>query len=559
MSATISHITIAVDETNLVPTYPRTFVPSIKIRPKDELKNMKQKKWAHGCLWIVISLSLVMVGCSREQPNHRLLLDAEQQMDNNPMRAMEMAIRCMADSTAFNDADSALYGLVITESVHKLRSYILSDSLIGWSARYYEQHGDKNRLARAWLHYGLVMNDNHRTNEAVEYLKKAELLALQLNDNGLRHDVFEALGKMNDEANNRALAISYYRKTLETARKSGNVNWIAISLNNLASAYDRAGDAKRQAACSEECRPLMNKVDNHVKAAILTNQASIDIKQGYLASAKENLEMAMELEPQETTTKLYADLLALWGHTDMAVDYWYQSLTGYKPYVQIDAYQKLIAYYKQRGNNERALDLSQRLNRMYQHLKENTDTTNITELQTKFDKDTAESNNRRRLMGLVAALALLVATVLLLVGYHRHRMRRYEKIIDRMLSDYHKEEKSGHRQWAVDEQQLQSPVVVRLHSLATRGKTPQQEDWIELYALGKPFLSMLSSYRLSVKEINICMLSKLGFAPSEIATLTASSPQAITNSRIRLHSKIFKEKGGAKDFDSKIRKLRIED
>ena len=496
-----------------------------------------------------------MLGCSREQPNHTLLLEAEQQIDSNPMRAMEQAIRCIADSTAFNAADSALYGLIITEGVHKLRSFILSDSLIRQSALYYEQQGDKHRLARAWLHYGLVLNDNHRTNEAVEYLKKAELLAIHLSDNGLRHDVFEALGIMNDEANNRPLAISYYKKTLETARKSGNINWIATSLNYLASAYDRSGDARQQAKYSEECRPLLDKVDNHVKVSILTNQASIDIKQGYMLNAKNNLERAMELEPQETTTKLYADLLAMWGQIDQAVDYWYQSLNGYKPYIQIDAYKKLISFYKLEGDNKRALALSERLNRVYQHLKESTDTINISLLQTKFDKQTAERSNNIRLAWLSATIALLVAVLLLIVWYHRHRMGRYERIIENLVQEYHSEQKTTQKKWDVTEQLLQSPIVVRMHALATRGKTPQQEEWTELYALGKPFLSTLSDYHLSIKEINICMLSKLGFAPSEIAALTSSSPQAITNSRIRLHTKIFKEKGGAKDFDYKIREI----
>ena len=134
-------------------------------------------------------------------------------------------------------------------------------------------------------------------------------------------------------------------------------------------------------------------------------------------------------------------------------------------------------------------------------------------------------------------------------------MRSYEKTIEKMLREYQSEQESSHQKWDVTEQLLNSPTVLHLHSLAARGKTPQQEDWIELYELGKPFLATLSHFHLSVKETNICMLSKMGFAPSEIAALTSSSPQAVTNSRIRLHAKMFKTKGGAKDFDREIREL----
>ena len=39
------------------------------------------------------------------------------------------------------------------------------------------------------------------------------------------------------------------------------------------------------------------------------------------------------------------------------------------------------------------------------------------------------------------------------------------------------------------------------------------------------------------------------FLPSEIAILTCSSPQAITNMRVRLLQKLFNRTGGARDFD----------
>ena len=39
---------------------------------------------------------------------------------------------------------------------------------------------------------------------------------------------------------------------------------------------------------------------------------------------------------------------------------------------------------------------------------------------------------------------------------------------------------------------------------------------------------------------------------SEIAILVASSPQSITNLRVRLLQKLFNETGGAKDFDQRI-------
>ena len=51
----------------------------------------------------------------------------------------------------------------------------------------------------------------------------------------------------------------------------------------------------------------------------------------------------------------------------------------------------------------------------------------------------------------------------------------------------------------------------------------------------------------------MCLLTVHNFLPSEIANLTIATPQAITNTRVRLLRKLFGETGGAKDFDTAIK------
>jgi putative tetratricopeptide repeat-containing domain protein len=51
------------------------------------------------------------------------------------------------------------------------------------------------------------------------------------------------------------------------------------------------------------------------------------------------------------------------------------------------------------------------------------------------------------------------------------------------------------------------------------------------------------------------MLIRLRFIPSELSALLGISPQSVTNMRQRLLQKLFHEKGGAKDFDEKIRAI----
>ena len=67
-----------------------------------------------------------------------------------------------------------------------------------------------------------------------------------------------------------------------------------------------------------------------------------------------------------------------------------------------------------------------------------------------------------------------------------------------------------------------------------------------------PELQLLLS-QLSTRDQNVCLLIRQNFQPTEIASLTISTPQTITNTRVRLLRKLFNETGGAKDFDIKIK------
>ena len=63
---------------------------------------------------------------------------------------------------------------------------------------------------------------------------------------------------------------------------------------------------------------------------------------------------------------------------------------------------------------------------------------------------------------------------------------------------------------------------------------------------------------LSSMEQLVCLLTVDSFLPTEIATLTISTPQAITNTPVRLLKKLFNETGGAKDFDTAIKNYGID-
>ena len=107
---------------------------------------------------------------------------------------------------------------------------------------------------------------------------------------------------------------------------------------------------------------------------------------------------------------------------------------------------------------------------------------------------------------------------------------------------------------------LDENLVYWFHRKADAGRQPDHDDWKEIATLFDHHLpgfvqALNRNETLSERDVHICMLIKLRFQPSEIATLVGASPQSITNSRTRLLGKIFGEKGGARDFDRRIRDM----
>ena len=107
-----------------------------------------------------------------------------------------------------------------------------------------------------------------------------------------------------------------------------------------------------------------------------------------------------------------------------------------------------------------------------------------------------------------------------------------------------------------------APVVQLFHRLASSAKRPTGDDWKDLFAtMGRraaPVIRLLheSGDELTFNEQCICLLVSLRFAPSEIGVLTGVSPQGITNMRSRLMWKLFREGGGARDFDARLQALK---
>ncbi len=142
---------------------------------------------------------------------------------------------------------------------------------------------------------------------------------------------------------------------------------------------------------------------------------------------------------------------------------------------------------------------------------------------------------------------------------YKTRKENEIKALQKSISDYH--------DCCIDddvtdnEQTLRnSEIAVRLHSLAAKGNDATEYELTAATALVGNMLPEfyntinLPEYKLTEREIKLCVLIRLNFIPSEIAVLFNLSLQRITNIRSSINKKLFNQ-NGTKQLDSRMKKL----
>lgn len=506
--------------------------------------------------------SLFIVGCSSEQSHNEFLTGADQIVAEHPDSVLRMLAPYWNDTT-LNTADQALYGLLYTEALHRSGLYTEADSLILISRKYYEHNDDKEHLARTLLHHAIVLYKQQQTHEAVLTMKQAEHLTEAFDKPSFKWYLYSVLGDVNDNVGNYTQTLRYYKQALAAAQQCHNDEWTVRTLNNISTTFDLLGQCDSLKYYTEMAKPYAPKTSGEVRATYLVNKASYLLSLGKRKEAKDYLMDAQAISPTDRGAKLLADIYVKEGDTEAAAQQWYQLIYSFSPDVSIQSYKSLIDYLSRRGDTAGVAEYSQRLNKLYQNLYDRSDAAGIIDMQVQYDEQQKERRQYQTTILLLATILLLILVAIIAIWYSR---RRIDKLNARFVESQQKYDltrqeltqmrKQKERELRENSEQLKD-VVARLHATANKGRVAADDDMNALaqhsYALN-PNLQLLLA-PLSVKEQNICLLIRHNFQPTEIASLTISSPQTITNTRVRLLKKLFSETGGAKDFDLMLKSI----
>jgi DNA-binding NarL/FixJ family response regulator len=551
-------------------------------------------------LLLLISLSLIICACNKSTGTHNRLSSVENFVGSDSYHAFTV-LDSLAALGINNAADTALYNLLYLEALHNVGLYTQDDSMIAVSQKYYEHKNDKRHLAYSYLHHGISLIYNHKLLKAIQYIKKSELLASNISDNNLRRDVYENLGRANNEAECNELALKNYKASLCYCDSITQRERYAQCLNNLAKVYKKLGITDSFMLCTAASMRLFNS--SQLKAEVLANIADYYFHKGNINKARYYANKTMLTGNVYIAARTLGDICYLEGDKFKATQFYYQAVDADDIETRIYSYRRLIDFYHDKGDIKRTLYLSERLNNEYQEYRK-INPTEIANFQTNFDEQMKAASTKKRtvtLTVLILLLSLIIVTTIFIT--HRnslHLRSRLEKInanyadylqqyrelsqqlkalkdenhnntaliaqkiteiecLQQKLSEY-QDDKVSPESWNIENTLLNSDIVFHLHRLAARGKVANDIDW-QLLNDGfndniPTFIPIINTrISLSQREQRVCELIRLRFIPSEIASLMRLTPQVVTNIRSHLLEKIFSVKGGAKQFDMQIRKL----
>ena len=128
-------------------------------------------------IWLVVVLVAVVTGCGGAHRYDGRLMVADSLMRSNPDSALAI-LESLPVGSLTTEGDRAYHGLLLAQARYKAYVTATSDSDINRALSYYRAHsGEREKLTRAYIYKGAVMEELGHPDSAMYYYKSAEATA----------------------------------------------------------------------------------------------------------------------------------------------------------------------------------------------------------------------------------------------------------------------------------------------------------------------------------------------------------------------------------------------
>ena len=250
-------------------------VRPIKIVSSEVLQHLLQKntifvgvKQLLAVILAMLVLGAVVPGCSDVPRYDSRLTVADSLMHDNPDSALAIIEAVNRDSLT-TEHDRAYRDLLLTQARYKAYIPATSDSDINRALSYYKQHPkEREKLTRAYLYKGAVMEELGYPDSAMFYYKQAESTASPDDYFNLGYVKMRMGALYRDQHTMDGKHIEKYEEALECFKSTDNNHYQLVCMINLGSLY---------------CLKAPHKADSVLSIA-LTLAEQIDDKENYVGA-----------------------------------------------------------------------------------------------------------------------------------------------------------------------------------------------------------------------------------------------------------------------------------
>ena len=528
----------------------------------------------------IMMCGLLLSACELFIGNSGQLSQVERMMEQQPDSALAL-LEQIPPSLLNTEKEQALYHLLMTQARYKLYQPIADTEPIDQSIRYFEKTEDRLHLAAAYYYKGVVVYDLSRNDEAVAYLKKAEELvgdqgtktetALESGEELLRNKIFEEMHHINLHSENLQLALSYSRRFLLSSLLLDNQELVCRAYDDIALDFSRLEIPDSTRKYRELCLNLMRRMKRQ-DPYYFANYANDLIEVGDYAEAKEWLQKAMTLKPMANQYVMAGIIAQKEGDTLAARRNWEKAITFGDLRFTMRAYRLLSRLSADRGDYRQAFRLMQQADSIKDIYHEQAKTTQLAEIQQKYDQAIAERAMVRHLNLWLTVLTVALFGIVILMGftlYYKKKVRRYESTIGenmRQTQELNQKiellQSTGHGfETEISElkrqiEQLKDASAEKLgrgkevYNQIEQGQrlsnftVAKEQDFIDFYAFtyNARYLALTSPYRsLTLRQTTYLILCEMGKGDKEIQELLNVTDSTIRSYRHRLGSRTHSE------------------
>ena len=402
----------------------------------------------------VVALVAMVAGCGRAPRYDGRLTAADSLMRSDPDSALAIVEAVNPDSLTC-EGDRAYRDLLLTQARYRCYITATTDSDINRALAYYQRHsGECEKLTRAYIYKGAVMEELGHPDSAMLYYKQAEATAAPDDYFNLGYAKMRIGSLYNGNFAYDGAAIKKYEEALAMFSKSGDLEYQYKCLNNLGCQYrdsdpQKAEQLLRKAmSISKQNKDTANLVEDiHALIVLFYYNKQYD-------KALTLLQEAERLNRNEFSFDFLtsaANLLAKAGRPDSAMVY-----LNLAAKYDIEEGSKRKMYYLEslgeialaRGDTLTYLDYNHQENKIANSLMSNESKIDITKAELNFDRDWKNALSHKHatfnwLIILGICLATLIA-VFFLVKYFRQlkqlqltakELYRNRKIITELKQD----------------------------------------------------------------------------------------------------------------------------